>query len=147
EQRSARLDARRDVEEHELVGALGRVAGGELGRIALVDQVDEAGALDDAPGCDVEARDDTATEHAQFPPLVPPAPTGEYSAPRPADSAAAQRTKFASTRRPSPPDRSGWNWTPRTFSRSIADTNGLPWRVSARTAASPASPSGRPAYE
>ena len=52
-----------DVEEDELVGALGRVALGELGRIALVDEVDEAGALDHAAVRDVEARDHPPTEH------------------------------------------------------------------------------------
>ena len=47
EQRPAALGRGGDVEEDELVGALGGVALGELGRIALVDEVDEAGALDD----------------------------------------------------------------------------------------------------
>ena len=52
-----------DVEEHELVGALAGVALGQLGRIALVDEVDEARALDDAAIGDVEAGDDPAAEH------------------------------------------------------------------------------------
>ena len=52
-----------DVEEHELVGALAGVPLGELGRVALVDEVDEAGALDDAAVRDVEARDHAAAEH------------------------------------------------------------------------------------
>ena len=63
EQRAAPLGRGRDVEEDELVGALGRVALGQLGRIALVDEVDEAGALDDAAVGDVEAGDDAAAEH------------------------------------------------------------------------------------
>ena len=53
----------RDVEEAELVGALRVVAGGDLHRIARVDQVDEAHALDDAAVLHVEARDDAACEH------------------------------------------------------------------------------------
>ena len=52
-----------DVEEDELVGALGGVALGELGRIALIDEIDEVGALDDAAVGDVEAGDDAAAEH------------------------------------------------------------------------------------
>ena len=63
EERAAALGRGGDVEEDELVGALGRVALGELGRIALVDEVDEAGALDDPAVGDVEARDDPAAEH------------------------------------------------------------------------------------
>ena len=46
-----------DVEEDELVGALGVVARGELDRIARVADVDEVRALDDAPVVDVEARE------------------------------------------------------------------------------------------
>ena len=44
-----------DVEEDELVGALGVVALRQLDRIARVAQADEVGALDDASGIDVEA--------------------------------------------------------------------------------------------
>ena len=43
------------------------VALGELGRVALVDEVDEAGALDDAAVGDVEARDHAAAEHQAAP--------------------------------------------------------------------------------
>ena len=46
-----------DVEEDELVGALGVVALGELDRVAGVAQSDEVGSLDDPPGLDVEAGD------------------------------------------------------------------------------------------
>ena len=63
EQRAAALGRRGDVEEDELVGAFGGIALGELGRIALVDEVDEAGALDDPAVGDVEAGDDAAAEH------------------------------------------------------------------------------------
>ena len=70
--------ARRDVEEHELVGPLVRVARGQLGRIALVRQVDEAGALDDPAVRDVEARDHPPTEHQS-----PPASRPRRSAARP----------------------------------------------------------------
>ncbi len=54
----------RDVEEDELVGPLGVVAGSELDRIARVAQADEVRALDDAPGVDVEAGDDALQCHA-----------------------------------------------------------------------------------
>ena len=43
----------RDVEEHELVGAGGVVAAGQLDRIAGVAQIEEADALDDATAVDV----------------------------------------------------------------------------------------------
>ena len=60
----SRASGRRgDVEEHELVGALGVVAGGQLHRVAGVDEVDEVHALHDAPRVDVEARDDAGGPH------------------------------------------------------------------------------------
>ena len=51
--------ARGDVEEDELVGALGVVRPGELDGVAGIAEVDEVDALDDAARVDVEARDDT----------------------------------------------------------------------------------------
>ena len=63
EERGPALGRGGDVEEHELVGALAGVALGELGRVALVDEVDEPRALDDAPVRDVEAGDHAAAEH------------------------------------------------------------------------------------
>ena len=45
----------------ELVGALGVVALGQLDRVARVAQADEVGALDDAPGVDVQAGDDSSS--------------------------------------------------------------------------------------
>ena len=59
------LVRRRDVEEDELVGALGVVAGGELDRVAGVAEVDEVGALDDAAAIDVEAGDDALEDHGR----------------------------------------------------------------------------------
>ena len=47
-----------DVEEDELVGALGVVEGGQLDRIAGVAQIDELDALDDPAVGHVEAGDD-----------------------------------------------------------------------------------------
>ena len=58
---------RRDVEEHQLVGALGVVAGGQLDRITGVAQVDEVGALDDPPVGDVEAGNDPGHLHRRTP--------------------------------------------------------------------------------
>ena len=60
----AGVGRRGDVEEHELVGALGVVAGRQLDRVAGVDEVDEVHALDDAAVVDVEARDDAGGLHA-----------------------------------------------------------------------------------
>jgi hypothetical protein len=62
--RVALLVRGRDVEEHELVGALGVVALGQLDRIAGVADVDEVRALDDAARVDVEARDHALEVHA-----------------------------------------------------------------------------------
>ena len=62
--RVAGVRRRGDVEEHELVGALGVVAGGQLDGIAGVAEVDEVHALDDAAGVDVEAGDHTGDAHA-----------------------------------------------------------------------------------
>ena len=56
QQRPAAFGRRGDVEEHELVRALLRVALCELGRVALVDEVDEPGALHHAAVGHVEAR-------------------------------------------------------------------------------------------
>ena len=53
-----------DVEEDDLVGALGVVAGGQLDRVAGVDQVDEVDALDHPAGVDVEAGDHPDAAHA-----------------------------------------------------------------------------------
>ena len=61
--RVALLVRRRDVEEDQLVGALGVVALGELDRIARVTQVDEVRALHDTAGIDVQAGDDALEVH------------------------------------------------------------------------------------
>ena len=55
-----------DVEEDELVGALGVVALGELDRVARVADVDEVGALDDPAGVDVEAGDHALERHQRL---------------------------------------------------------------------------------
>ena len=54
---------RRDVEEHQLVGALGVVPRGQLDRVTGVAQIDEVGALDDPTVGDVEARNDPGHLH------------------------------------------------------------------------------------
>ena len=54
---------RGDVEEGQLVGALGFVGLGDGHRVARVAQLDEADALDDAPARDVEAGDDALGGH------------------------------------------------------------------------------------
>ena len=53
----------RDVEEHELVGALAVVVRRELHGVAGVADVDEFHALDHATGVDVEAGDDALVVH------------------------------------------------------------------------------------
>ena len=64
----SRLSRRRgDVEEDELVGALGVVERGQLDRVAGVADVDEARALDDAAGVDVQAGDDALVVHRDQP--------------------------------------------------------------------------------
>ncbi len=60
---------RGDVQEGQLVGALGVVELGHLDRVARVAQVLEVDALDDPAGVDVQAGDDTDREgHAGVPP-------------------------------------------------------------------------------
>ena len=103
------------------------VALGELGRIALVGEVDEARALHDAAVRDVKAGDDAASEHQ--------AVTARSSR---ATLGADRATTFARSRSPSSPLRSGWNWTPSRRPRATAETNGRPWVVVARTTSSPA---------
>ena len=86
-----------DVEEDDLIGALVRVSLGQLGRIALVSQVDEPGPLDDTTSIDVQARDDASGEHQRA--LARGLP-------------ATMRRKLASSLIPTAADFSGWNWTP-----------------------------------
>ena len=61
----ALVGGRRDVEEHQLVGALRVVVRGQLDRVAGVADVDEPRALDDAAGVDVHAGDDALVVHGQ----------------------------------------------------------------------------------
>ena len=63
----AGVGRRGDVEEHQLVRALGVVAGGQLDRVAGVAQFDEVDALDHPTGVDVEARDDPRHVHGRRP--------------------------------------------------------------------------------
>ena len=107
EQRPAALGRGGDVEEHELVGALAGVALGELGRVALVDEVDEAGALHDAAVGDVEARDHAAAEHQAATPGA-----------RRRGGERRRRSRAAAGRRRR--ERSGWNWTPSSRPRATA---------------------------
>ena len=65
--RLALVRGRRDVEQHELVGAGGVVPAGELDGIAGVAQVDEPDALHDPAAVDVEARDHALVVHAAIP--------------------------------------------------------------------------------
>src|SRR5581483_7581317 len=61
---AAPLRARRDVVEHELVGARIPIAQCQLDDIAHVDVIAKAHALDDAAVAHVEARDDASAQHA-----------------------------------------------------------------------------------
>ena len=60
---AALFRGRRDIEDHDLVGALALVQGSALGRIAGVAQTLEADALDHAAVADVEAGDDARGQH------------------------------------------------------------------------------------
>src|SRR5690606_418137 len=60
----------RDVEEGDLVGAFGVIAGGDFDRIAGVPEVEELDALDDATVVDVEAGDDPAGDAHEAPAKV-----------------------------------------------------------------------------
>ena len=60
---SASLVGRGDVEEHDLVGALVLIAGGELDGVPGVPDVHEVGALDHAALVHVEAGDDALEQH------------------------------------------------------------------------------------
>ena len=53
-----------DVEQHELVGTLGVVSGGQLHGVAGVTESPELDTLDDPPAIDVEAGDDPHCSHA-----------------------------------------------------------------------------------
>src|SRR5262249_27493838 len=63
EQDLALFVCRRDVEQHDLVGAFALVAGRERHGVADVAEIDEARALDRAAGRDVEAGNDASLEH------------------------------------------------------------------------------------
>ena len=80
-----------DVEEDELVGALGVVAGGELDRVAGVADVDEVGALDDAAVGRRRGRGSGASA----------ARRGAYGQPRAGALSACGRAAPSSTRRSS----------------------------------------------
>ena len=127
EERAATLGRGGDVEEDELVGALGRVALGELGRIALVDEVDEARALDDAAVGDVEAGDDPAAQH---------------------QAARADRDEVGEQAQAVGAAPLGWNWTPEDRAARDGGHERPPVRRSAaRTAGRRPASTGTPAYE
>jgi hypothetical protein len=67
DQRGAALGRGRDVEEADLVGALGVVGRGLLDRIASVAQLHEVDALDHAAIGHVETRNDAAAQHGAPP--------------------------------------------------------------------------------
>src|SRR5439155_704254 len=142
EERGPPLGRGGDVEEADLVGALACISLGELGRIALVDEVDEPGPLDDPPVHDVEARDDASAEHQPA-----TCPTGSTAAVGRDRGGAANATKLASIRSPTGPLRSGWNCTPTSGPAPTALANGRPWTVSASVRAAARSRLRRPAYE
>jgi hypothetical protein len=65
------LEGRRDVEEHQLVGALTVVVRGELDGVARVSKLLEPHALHHAAGVDVQARDHAFGEHRRITPSSP----------------------------------------------------------------------------
>ena len=90
------LQRGRDVEEHELVGALAVVVRRQLHGVARVAELLEPHALDDATGVDVEAGDHALREH-------------RLSPSSPATASASSRTGPC----PSPPPRSPRRGAPR----------------------------------
>src|SRR6266508_1529595 len=86
-ERGARLHGGGDVEEDQLVGALGVVDGGKLDGVAGVDQVDEGHALDDPAGGHVQAGDHPPRERHDDPPLPLRVASASATVKRPAYSA------------------------------------------------------------
>src|SRR6266545_3344635 len=86
-ERGARLHGGGDVEEDQLVGALGVVDGGQLDGVAGVDQVDEGHALDDPAGGHVQAGDHPPRERHDDPPLPLRVASASATVKRPAYSA------------------------------------------------------------
>ena len=116
-----------DVEEDQLVGALGVVAGGQLHRVPGVDEVDEPDALDHPAGVDVEAGDHPDRPHAATPSSTVSRPSTRarpvMAPPSPRHAGARRSTAGAASargRRPSPrPPRRppGRRWPASTAAR------------------------------
>ena len=105
EDRAPSLAGGRYVEEDDLVCALAGVAFGQLGRIALVGEVDESGSLHDAAVGDVEAGNHaTGEHHGTSSARAPPPPVAVASA--------TSRRKLTRSRWPTSADFSGWNCSP-----------------------------------
>ena len=113
DERAALLERRRDVEEHELVGARVGVRAAELDRVADVAQPVEVDALDDAAARDVEARDQTRERHSDSRKRAPAAPLFSGWNCTPMNDAALARR-----RRCLPTSRSRTASRPRTSARS-----------------------------
>ena len=109
----APVGGRRDVEEGQLVGALGVVAGGQLHRVALVDQVHELHALHHPAAGDVEAGDHPDGAHAatasssSMRPSSSARPTTTPSSRRPPETASAARARRSSTEETPPEATTG----------------------------------------
>ncbi len=126
-QRRPALGRRRDVEEDDLVRALGSVAPGELCGVARVDEVHEPGSLDDPPAGDVEAGDDPHGQHRSALTRRP--------APRGTRSWRGRRARHGRCARDGTGD-------PARLPDATALTNSLPCSVSARATSADAGPVG-----
>ncbi len=122
----------RDVEKDELVGTFGVIARRQLHGIAGIDEVDEAHALHDPSGIDVEARDHTDGTHAAIASSTVMAP-----------STNAVPTMAPARRRRLGPDVSGTSMS-ANVDRSAGDRTPPDATTGARsTRARPATPPGR----
>src|SRR6266536_4829338 len=83
-QASACLHRGGDVQEHQLVGALGVVDGGQLDGVAGVDQVDEGHALDHPARGHVQAGDHAPRECHEAAPLMRSVASASATVKRPA---------------------------------------------------------------
>ena len=103
------LLGRRNIKQDHFIGSGGAMRRGQLSRIAGIAQVLKLHAFHDAPGCDVEACDDSLGQHESL-------------------------QKFSRIFSPIAPDFSGWNCTPNKFSCSIPAENSPPYSLRATVA-------------
>src|SRR5204863_386300 len=125
----------RDVEEHQLVGALGVIRQGGLDGIAGVAQVEELDALDHAAFLDVEAGNDALGQHHAA--RIAASAAGRSVAARvpittQATPASSTASTAATSRRP-PPASTGTGRTASTILAMSAVCRGAPANAPSRS--------------